>query len=281
MKKIEKILTNKVFEKVKEKADFNQIIQIRIRVNKPLIINLYDKEIVCYDFIIDEEIIKDTFNKITGYSAYAFEESIKCGYITVPGGHRVGFGGEIVSENGKITTIKNIKFFNIRISHFVQGCGNDLAKELMESKEMENVLIISPPGLGKTTLLRDIITILSNKMNGTSICVIDERNEVSGSYIGTPTIDLGPRTDVISNCSKEYGIKMAIRSMSPRIIAVDEIGSTEDMDALMFASKCGVKIIATIHGSSIEDIEEKIGQAGNNIFKRKVLIKSIGEYVCY
>lgn len=281
LKELEKLFTHQVCNKILEKTEFEKITQIRMRINHPLIINLFNEEIVCEDLKMNEEIMKDTFNKITGYSAYAFEENIKCGYITVPGGHRVGFGGEVVSKNGQIVTIKNIKFLNVRISHLVAGCGDSVADDLLEQGKMLNTLIISPPGLGKTTLLRDLIRIYSNKISGTSICVIDERNEISGSYMGVPAIDLGPRTDVMSNCPKEYGIKMAIRSMAPQIIAVDEIGGEEDIEALMFASRSGVKIIATIHGNSVEDVKEKLGQAYHMIFTKKILIKRKGEYICW
>ena len=278
---MEKLLTKQVYESIKERTDPKNITQIRLRVNSPLIINLFDEEIFCDNIIIDEETIRETFNKITGYSAYAFEENIRCGYLTAPGGHRVGFGGEAVMENGNISTIKNIRFINIRISHSIKGCGKKIVSSIMEKDDIRNTLIISPPGKGKTTLLRDLVNLFSNNIYGTSICVIDERNEISGSYMGVPTMELGPRTDVISNCSKEEGIKMAVRSMAPRIIAVDEIGGDKDMEALLYASLCGVKIIATIHGQGIEDAEEKLGQAYNKIFEKKVLIKDKGEYICY
>lgn len=278
---MEKLLTKQVYERVKERTDLKKITQIRLRVNGPLIINLFDDEILCDDIIIDEKTIKDTFNKITGYSAYAFEENIRCGFLTAPGGHRVGFGGEAVMKDGQVMAMKNIRFINIRISHDIKGCGRKIAPEIMGKEEVRNTLIISPPGRGKTTLLRDLVNIISNSINGTSICVIDERNEISGSYMGVPAMELGPRTDVMSNCSKEEGIKMAVRSMAPQIIAVDEIGGDKDMEALLYASRCGVKLIATIHGEGIEDAEEKLGQAYNKIFEKKVLIKGKGEYICY
>jgi stage III sporulation protein AA len=281
LNRLDKLLPVSLYKKVKETAELKKITQIRLRIHQPLIINLFDKEIVCMDFVISSEVIQETFNKITGYSAYAFEESIKSGYITVAGGHRVGFGGETVFKEEKIVTIKNIRFLNIRVSHSISGCGEQIAKLLIENNKVANTLIISPPGLGKTTLLRDLIRIFSNKINGTSICVIDERNEISGSYMGVPNNELGIRTDVISNCTKDYGIKMAIRSMAPEIIAVDEIGGAKDIESLMYASRCGVRVIATIHGETVEDVKKKLGQAGDKIFSKKILISGKGEYICY
>lgn len=255
------------------------IYEIRLRINEPVILNTSFGEQVKMACIVCEKDIKDSFNRVTEYSAYAYEENLVEGYITVPGGHRIGVGGYMTVQSNKSVAVKNIRFLNFRVRHFVNGCSDEILEKILE-KGLDNILIISPPALGKTTLLRDMIKNISNRSSGTSICVIDERNEIGGCYKGIPTIDLGMRTDVISNCSKADGILMAIRAMAPTIIAVDEIGGEEDMKALEYAGISGVKIMATIHGKNVEDVTEKLGDKMLSMFSSKVIIKGIGEYIC-
>lgn len=257
--------------------DFNDLTEIRLRINCPLIIFIKNNEYVISEYIVNEEDIKTAFNLITEYSAYSFESSIRNGYITIPGGHRVGLGGQVVMDDKGINIIKNIKFMNYRISHDLKNAGCELVNKIVEEKE--NLLIISPPGLGKTTLLRNIIRGYSN-LKGINVTVVDERNEIGGSYRGVPMINLGLRTDIISDCTKYSGIVMAIRSMAPKVIAVDEIGSGADFKAIEYAVNSGVSVVATIHGKDLAEAREKLGQDIDKIFKRKIVIKSMGEYVC-
>lgn len=257
----------------------SDIYEIRMRINEPIILNTSFGERIIMNCVVCEKDIKDSFNRVTEYSAYAYEENLIDGYITVPGGHRIGVGGYMTLQSDKSMVVKNIRFLNFRVRHFIDGCSNKVMEKI-EGRDLDNILIISPPALGKTTLLRDIIRNISNKRKETSICVIDERNEIGGCYKGIPTIDLGMRTDVISNCSKSEGILMAIRAMAPTIIAVDEIGGEADKNALEYANISGVKIIATIHGKNIEDVKDKLGEKMFSMFATKIIIKGIGEYIC-
>lgn len=281
MKEVLDYFNEKIKDGIRGLCCSSSIVEIRMRVHKPLIVNCSNREIVLDDLTVCEEDIQDTFNIATEYSAYAYEENIKEGFLSVPGGHRIGFGGVAVTSNGNVTSLKNIMFLNVRVCHQIENCAQNLYVKMKYEEKIKNTLIISPPGLGKTTLLRDLIKKISNFVPGTSICVIDERNEISGIYRGIPTIDLGKRTDIISNCGKREGILMAIRSMGPNVIAIDEIGESRDMEAIKYAGVSGVAVIATVHGENIDDVKDKFGQDLLDLFEKKVVIKKRGEYICY
>lgn len=281
MKEISNYFNEKIGGCIQALYHKNSITEIRMRIGKPLIINFIDNEVILDNVIVTERDIQDTFNIATEYSAYAYEDNIKNGFLSIPGGHRIGFGGVAVTKDGSITGLKNIMFLNIRVCHQIENCSLDVYRKIHLNERLRHTLIISPPGFGKTTLLRDLIKNISNNKRGTSICVIDERNEIAGTFRGIPTIDLGKRTDIISNCNKKDGILMAVRAMGPHVIAVDEIGGTEDMTALRYASVSGVVVIATLHGESVEDAKNKMGQDLLTFFKNIVVIKEKGEYICY
>jgi stage III sporulation protein AA len=186
----------------------------------------------------------------------------------------------MILERDRIKTLRHISFINIRLAHEVIGCGNQVLPYIIQGKSIHHTLIISPPRCGKTTLLRDLIRQLSNggkSCPGMNVGVVDERSELGACYQGSPQNDLGCRTDVLDCCPKKEGMMMLVRSMSPEIIAVDEIGSGEDMQALEYVMNCGVKILATIHGNSIEEIRRKpvMGRlVEEKVFGRYVLLSS-------
>lgn len=228
--------------------------------------------------LVNEEHIKSTFQIISNYSIYAYLEEIKQGYITIKGGHRVGIGGKVVYGLNGIENIKNISSLNLRIGRQKLGISNDIIPYLLkDSRYFFNTLIISPPQCGKTTLLRDIIRNLSNGYKSTyqgfKVTIVDERSELAGLYNGQAQNDVGIRTDILDGCLKSDGIIMAIRSLSPQIIAVDEIGSKRDVEAINEALKAGIKLIATVHGSSLDEILEKSSM--EDLFKNKTFERYI------
>lgn len=282
--------------------DFSYLQEIRLRVNKPLIVIYKNKEYFISRqhrfastredaYIVSQNELRETMEYISNYSLYAFEDEIRQGFITIQGGHRVGVAGKAITDGDRVKNLKHISFVNIRLSHQIKGCATPILPYICEDGKVCHTLIISPPGGGKTTLLRDAIRQLSNgtqKMRGCAIGVVDERSEIGACYMGVPQNDLGMRTDILDCCPKAIGMMMLIRSMSPEVIAVDEIGSKEDMQALEYVINCGCKMLATVHGASVDDILAKplIGRlVKEKIFERFVILnakKSVGfiESVC-
>lgn len=242
--------------------------EIRIRLGQAILIRYGDKEFLTKQ-IANEKIILNLLENFTENSIYAMQSEINLGFITIKGGHRVGISGTCIFENGKIKNIRYISSLNIRVAHEIKGCGAHLVRELYLNNNFENTLILSSPGCGKTTLLRDMIRELS--MNGNNISVIDERAEIAATYKGIPQNDLGPRTDVMNNCRKDTGIRMMIRSMAPNIIATDEIGDTRDVEAIYDANFAGIKLLLTAHGDSINDIPQRLSKG--KLFRNIIILK--------
>ncbi|WP_304681167.1 stage III sporulation protein AA, partial [uncultured Clostridium sp.] len=222
---IYKILPEDIGDKIKEFL-MNDIVQeIRIKIGKPVILNLSFEEKLL-DYIPTKEDLRYMIAKISNYSLYAFEEEIKQGYITLKGGHRVGLAGECVISKGEVRTIKNISSLNIRICKEVIGASNKIMKLITENNRVYNTLIVSPPKCGKTTILRDIAKNLSNGMyqinlKGKKVTIVDERSEIAACYNGVPQMNVGIRTDILDNCLKKSGMIMAIRSLSPEVLICD------------------------------------------------------------
>lgn len=253
--------------------DMNQIEklqEIRIRVNKKAILKYDDKEVIT-NFIPNESNMIEILHRLCENSIYSFQSQICNGFVTLYGGHRVGITGHVVMNNGKINNINYISGLNFRIAKEIIGASNDLLRYVIENGEIQNSLIVSKPGNGKTTLLRDLVRNLSNM--GYTVSLIDERGEIAAMYNGVPQNDVGLRCDVLDNVTKSLGMKIAVRTMSPDIIVSDEIGTKEDVEAINYGVLSGVHGIFTAHGNSIMDI--KLNENLNKLYEEKIFNKII------
>lgn len=251
-------IQKKIAEETLDKLDILE--EIRIRVSKPIILKFNDSEKVLKYSVTTQEILSCLQN-ICENSIYSYQTQISEGFITVKGGHRVGITGSCVIENGKVININYISSLNFRIARQVLGSSNKIMGHIINLAEnsIYNTLIVSPPGCGKTTLLRDVIRQIASgikeiKFLAINVGVVDERGEIAALYKGVPQNDIGIKADIIDNVPKSIGMKMLIRSMAPKVITADEIGSFEDIEAINYAVCSGSKGIFTAHGSNLEDI---------------------------
>ena len=232
-------------------SNVQDIEEIRLRTNKPIILKNSSGNNLLIHIVSKEELL-ETFQKVCEQSIYSYQKQICEGFITIKGGHRVGVTGSCVIENGKIININYISSLNIRIAREKKDVSNNILNYILNENDVNNTLIISKPGCGKTTILRDLVRKISTKK---TCGIVDERGEIAAMYKGEPQNDIGILSDVMDNCTKSDGMKMLIRSMSPEVIVCDEIGSKQDIEAINYAMCSGVKGIFTAHGNSLEEIK--------------------------
>lgn len=269
----------------------SEIEEIRLRTSKPLLFQGKDHEYfldACGRMVSSEkayqvqrEDLMQTLERMTQSSLYAAEEELKQGFLTLPGGHRVGVTGEAILKQGMIQNLKHISGLNIRLALEISGQAPQILPRLIRADgSLFHTLILSPPRAGKTTLLRDLIRCLSDgvptlSLRGQTVGVVDERGEIAGMWQGQPTYNLGCRTDILDGCPKAIGMSMLIRSMSPRVVAVDELGHPQDVEAVLDALRTGVSVLSTAHAESGEEAKKRpVLKAlfASGVFERLVIL---------
>jgi stage III sporulation protein AA len=270
------------------------VTEIRIRVNQPLLLVLGNHDVMISEsgqvtnesqaYHCTMQDLLRTFQMMCKNSVYAFEPELRQGYLTIAGGHRVGLAGQAAVFDGAIKTLTHISSLNIRIAKAVPDCSKPILPFVINyvDKQIYNTLLISPPRCGKTTLLRDLIRQLSIGntslgIPGVQVGVVDERSEIAACENGLPSIDLGPRVDVLDACPKASGLLMLIRSMAPEVVATDELGRAEDAAAVREAIYAGVRVIATAHSRTIYDLIKRpyIGELiQQRMFDRYIILSN-------
>lgn len=261
---LKNVLGDELYDIIKNKINYSILNEIRIRVDKPILVfergtpHFLGKEGLTNDssraLVATKQNLEDIVFRASECSVYSINEELKKGFIMLAGGERIGICGEVVVEGGEIKTIKNFTSLNIRVPHEVRNCSLNAFSYLHDEDGLKNTLVLSPPGGGKTTFLRDFVFQLSERNYCYNVLIVDERAEIAGT---NGSLNVGKFADVLSFTTKEIGFIQGVRTMSPHLLVTDELGGREDALALKEAVNCGVKVLATVHASSLEELKSK------------------------
>jgi len=265
---LKKILPCSIVEPIKNRLNFDRLFELRLRSGKAITVNYggkifyLGKSGICEKledaFVASSGFVNEVVVRSTDYSLYAANDQLKTGFLSLKGGVRIGVCGEVVIEGGQVKTIKNFNGINIRIPHEVIGCADRIYKECF-SDGLNNTLIISPPGAGKTTILRDLARVLGLREPKVNVLIVDERCEIAASFGGKSSMNVGEHSDVFVLSPKSFAFGAGIRALAPDVIITDELASEDDTRAVSLAVNSGVCVIASVHGKNVNDIKRKSG----------------------
>ena len=255
--------------------------EVRLRVGRPLSLVLPWGERWLEGKPVTGQDLEQLVELASGASFHAVADQVRRGYLTVAGGHRIGLCGSAVLREGEMQGLRNLSSADLRIARQMPGAARGVLERLCREGRLESALILAPPGLGKTTLLRDLIRRVSGGegCQPLRVALADERGEVAALYRGVPQLEVGPRTDVMEGCPKAEGLMMLLRGMNPQVLCADEITAPADLAALETAANCGVSLLATAHGSSLDDLRRRPlyrDVLARGIFQRLVTISGRG-----
>ncbi|WP_281975661.1 stage III sporulation protein AA [Halobacillus litoralis] len=260
MKEIIRLFPSPIQHLLKSEVCWKSVQEIRLRVDRPIEILDSSHHQKLKGTLMTPENLSFVLNQISQFSLYRFKDELKEGFITIEGGHRVGLAGKANTHHNEVDTLKHISFMNIRVAKATSGQVESLVPYLYKDGKWQSTLIIGPPHSGKTTVLRELSKYIGSSHRGyqaAKVAVVDERSEIAASMKGVPQLEVGERTDVMDACPKAEGMMMMIRSMSPDVLIVDEIGGETDALAVREATFTGVDVICSIHGNSLSGVRKR------------------------